>query len=61
MHEKIKTDFKWEDRKNEDTIIPCNHCEALNDYPTCDDGVTSSACNYCDYNIILNCLKKKDD
>lgn len=57
--EKVKTKFNWSDREDEGTIIPCEHCEALNDYPACDDGATSSVCNHCDYNIILNCLKKE--
>lgn len=56
MKEIIKNKFSWDDRKNKDTFIPCDYCEALNIFPTCNDNATSSACNHCDYNIISYCL-----
>ena len=58
--EKIKTKFSWSDRENEDTISPCDWCRA-DEWACCDDGATSSACNHCDYNIILYCLNHKED
>ena len=58
--EKIKTKFSWSDRESEDTIIPCEWCKAADEWACCDDGATSSACNYCDYNIILYCLSHED-
>lgn len=58
--EKVKTKFNWSDREDEGTIIPCEHCKALDEWACCDDGSHSSACNYCDYNIILHCIKRAD-
>lgn len=59
--EKIKTKFSWGDRENEDTISPCDWCKAVDEWVCCDDGATSSACNHCDYNIILYCLSHNTD
>lgn len=61
MREPIKTKFSWDDREDEDTFSPCNYCKALETAPTCDDGATCSACNHCDYNIILHCLNQNTD
>ena len=55
MKEPIKTEFKLIDRENNDTFIPCKYCNALDNFPICDDGATSSACNHCDYSILLHC------
>ena len=49
--EPVKNTFVWEDMFREDNIIPCDYCNAINSFPTCDDGATSSACNHCEYNI----------
>ena len=54
--EEIKNIFNFDDREKSDTFIPCEYCAAINDYPVCNDGATSSACNHCDYNILLYCL-----
>lgn len=54
--EKVKTDFNWDDR--EKSFTPCEYCQAVNDFPCCNDGVTTSACNHCDYNIVVHCLEK---
>ena len=57
MAEKVKTKFDWKDREDAEVLIPCEHCKALDESFCCDDGATASACNHCDYNIILHCLK----
>lgn len=49
--EPVKTDFIWDDMLSGDNIIPCDYCTAINKFPLCDDGATSSACNHCEYNI----------
>ena len=56
MREKIKESFDWDDRNDKETFCPCKYCEAVDKYPVCDDGATTSACNHCDYNIIQYCL-----
>lgn len=55
--EEVKTNFSWDDREDSKTFIPCDFCHAYDVFPLCDDGATTSACNHCDYNIILYCLK----
>lgn len=52
--EKIKTTFTMDDLNSPDTFSPCNECSYLENYPVCDDGATSSACNHCKYNILSN-------
>ena len=47
----VKEEFVWEDMFNKDNIIPCDYCTAINEFPLCNDGATSSACNRCEYNI----------
>ena len=54
MREPIKTEFTWDDLN--DSFEPCEHCGAILNYPVCDDGATSSACNHCAYNIIAYLL-----
>jgi hypothetical protein len=49
--EPVKEAFVWEDMFNKDNIIPCDYCTAINEFPLCNDGATSSACNHCEYNI----------
>ena len=49
--EPVKEIFVWEDMLREDNIIPCDYCYAINEFPTCEDAATSSACNHCEYNI----------
>lgn len=47
--------MNWDDRENKDTFIPCDYCIAYKDYP--DDGHgNNTACEHCDYAIILHCL-----
>lgn len=53
--EKIKNTFDWDDLEKEDTFIPCKYCKAIEIYPVCEDGATSSACNHCAFNIIDYC------
>ena len=55
MAEHIKTEFTWDDLDNPETFIPCEHCGAIEKYPVCNDGATSSACNHCAFNIIDYC------
>ena len=55
MREDIINRFNWNDRENEDTFCPCDYCKAIDRFPVCNDGATSSACNHCDYNIVLYC------
>ena len=56
MSEPIKTKFTWDDLEDPELVNPCEHCGALEWWPTCDDGATSSACNHCWFNILLYCL-----
>lgn len=55
MSEPTKTKFDWDDLEAPTTFIPCDYCKAIELYPCCDDGATSSACNYCAFNIIDYC------
>lgn len=55
MGEPIKTKFEWNDLADPDLVWPCDHCGALDLWPVCDDGATSSACNHCAFNIIDYC------
>ena len=55
MKEPVKTKFNWDDLEDPDVICPCDNCGWLEEYPTCDDGATSSACNHCMFNIINYC------
>lgn len=57
MSEPIKTEFTWEDINDPYIVNPCDYCGALNSWPTCDDGATSSACNHCAFNILCYLLK----
>ncbi len=45
--EPIKTEFKLDDLTDPELVWPCDHCGALDLWPVCDDGATSSACNHC--------------
>lgn len=54
--EKVKNEFTWDDREDISTFCPCDYCKADRDFPVCDDGATTAACNHCDYNIVLYCL-----
>lgn len=49
--EPVKENFTWDDMFDKNKIIPCDYCDAVNRFPVCDDGATSSACNHCEYNI----------
>ena len=53
--EEIKTEFKWDDLEDKDTFVPCKYCGAIEWYPPCTDGATTSACNHCAFNIIDYC------
>lgn len=53
--EPIKTKFEWDDLNDPELVWPCDHCGALEWWPVCDDGATSSACNHCAFNIIDYC------
>lgn len=55
MSEPIKTKFDWSDLEAPTTFIPCDYYQAIDVYPSCDDGATSSACNHCAFNIIDYC------
>lgn len=50
----VKEKFTWNDMFDKNVIIPCDYCSAINEFPLCDDGATSSACNHCMYNIYLH-------
>ena len=52
MAEPIKTKFEKNDFLDPELICPCDHCEALDWWPPCDDGATSSACNHCSFAIM---------
>ena len=49
-----KKNFTWNDMFDKNVINPCDYCGAVNEFPLCDDGATSSACNRCMYNIYLH-------
>lgn len=53
--EEIKVKFSWDDLEDKETFSPCKYCNALENFPVCADGATSSACNHCAYNIIDYC------
>jgi len=50
--EPIKTKFEWDDLADPDLVWPCDHCGALDWWPVCNDGATSSACNHCAFAIM---------
>lgn len=52
--EPVKNNFTWNDMFDKNVINPCDYCSAINEFPLCDDGATSSACNHCMYNIYLH-------
>ena len=52
--EPVKEKFTWNDMFSKNVINPCDYCGAINEFPLCDDGATSSACNHCIYNIYLH-------
>lgn len=52
--ESVKEKFTWNDMLDKNVINPCDYCSAINEFPLCDDGATSSACNHCMYNIYLH-------
>lgn len=54
MAESVKTKFTWDDMGAAFDL--CDYCNAIDCFSVCDDGATSSACNYCPYNIMLYCL-----
>ena len=55
MKEPVKIKFNWDDLEDPEVIFLCENCGWLEKYPTCDDGVTCSACNHCMFNIIDYC------
>ena len=57
MSESIKTKITWDDFKDPKLVCPCEHCGALDWWPTCDDGAVSSACNHCVFNILCSMMK----
>ena len=52
MLESVKTKFNWDDMEKDDVFFPCEYCKAIEVFPVCDNGVTSSACNHCAFNIV---------
>ena len=61
MAESVKTKFELNDLADPDLICPCDHCEALDWWPPCDDGATSSACNHCAFAIMSYVLTNNMD
>ena len=57
MAEPIKTKFGWDDFKDPKLVCPCDHCGAIEWWPCCDDGATSSACNHCAFNILSSMMR----
>lgn len=47
--------MNWDDRENKKTFIPCDYCNAYTNYPANEHG-NNTACEHCDYAIILHCL-----
>lgn len=52
-NQSIKRKFSWDDLEN--SFNPCDYCGAIEIFPVCEDGATSSACNHCAFNIIDYC------
>ena len=61
MAESIKTKFEWSDLADPELVWPCDHCGAMEWWPCCDDGATSSACNHCAFNIFSSIMKNTID
>lgn len=57
MTEPIKTKFTWDDFNDPKLVCPCDHCMIIERWPRCDDGVASSACNHCAFNILSSIMK----
>lgn len=53
--EEIKTVFTPDDLNDPDLINPCDYCSAIELWPRCKDGATTSACNHCRFNIVDYC------
>ncbi|MDV3429533.1 MAG: hypothetical protein LIR50_21335 [Bacillota bacterium] len=60
MAESVKMKFEWDDLKDPELVCPCDHCGAIELWPCCDDGATTSACNHCEFNIISYMMKRED-
>ena len=45
-------EFEWDDLADPQLVWPCDHCRAIEWWPVCDDGATSSACNHCAFAIM---------
>ena len=52
-NQSVKRKFSWDDLEN--SFNPCDYCRAIEVFPVCEDGATSSACNHCAFNIIDYC------
>lgn len=52
--ENVKNEFVWEDMFDDKAFDPCDFCTAYENFQTCSDGATTSACNYCRFNIYLH-------
>ena len=59
--EPIKTKFEWDDLNDPELVWPCDYCGALDNWPVCDDGATSSACNHCWVSVVQYCLNHDTD
>ena len=53
--------FTWDDLEDKKVFSPCDYCNAITEFPCDEDGATSTACNYCSYKIMNDCLRHNTD